>query len=213
MASSESPSSAWLRQGRALTNARLRRLLLAIQTVAGRGALNLILEQARLRRYSGGLPPANHLPQTWAAEYAAVARAIGVYYGRNARNVLVQIGRIAFRQLPADAPWRARLYRAAFLFLPVAARQRLALQWLGRETAAPQGRVSVTLQQGRLVFEDYESDPLFGQSSADIGCALTLGEVQAALYWATGREYEVTETQCKAHGAPACCFEVGAPLT
>lgn len=213
MASSESPSSASLRQGRELTNARLRRLLLAIQTVIGRGALNLILEQARLRRYSGGLPPANNASQVWAAEYAAVVRAVGVYYGRNARSMLVQIGRAAFRRLLTDAPWRARLYRAVFLFLPAVARQRLALQWLAQEMAAPHGRVSVTLHQGRLVFEDYECDPLFGQAATYLGCAVTLGKVQAALYWATGREYEVSETRCKAHDAPACCFEVGAPLT
>lgn len=213
MASSESPSSASLRQGRELTNARLRQLLLAIQTVLGRGALNLILEQARLRRYSGGLPPANKAPQAWAAEYAAVMRAVSVYYGRNARSVLVQIGRAAFRQLLADAPWRARLYRAAFLFLPPAMRQRLALRWLAREMALPNGRVVVTRSPDGLVLEDYESDPVFGQASASLGCAVTLGKVQAALYWATGREYAVHETQCKTHGAPACCFEIGAPLT
>jgi predicted hydrocarbon binding protein len=212
MASSESSSSVSPRQGRELTNARLRRLLLAIQTVAGRGALNLILERARLRRYSTGPPPANKAPQAWAAEYAAVVRAVGVYYGRNARSVLVQIGRAAFRQLLADAPWRARFYRAMFLFLPRATRQRLALRWLAQEMAAPHGHVNVISHQGRLVLEDYESDPLFGQAGAGIGCAVTMGKVQAALYWATGREHEVTETQCKAHGAPACCFEVGAPL-
>ncbi len=60
--------------------------------------------------------------------------------------------------------------------------------------------------------EDYESDPVFGQSAASVGCAVTAGKIQAALYWATGREYEVRETQCKAQGAPACCFEIGAPL-
>ncbi|MCS6910567.1 MAG: hypothetical protein NZM11_08375 [Anaerolineales bacterium] len=65
-----------------------------------------------------------------------MARAVGVYYGRNARNVLVQIGRIAFRQLPGGCAGAARLYRAVLLFLPTATRQRLALQWPVQERAA-----------------------------------------------------------------------------
>ncbi len=150
------PSSANVpRRGRELTNARLRRLLLAIKTVIGHGALNLILKQARLHRYTGGLPPSNKAPQSWAAEYSAVVQVINTYYGRNARSVLLQVGRAAFRQLLAEAPWRARLYRAAFLFLPSATRQRLALQWLAREMASPRGRVMVRQTPRGLVFEDW----------------------------------------------------------
>lgn len=212
MASSDSSSTPSLRQGRGLPNARLRRLLLAIRAVVGRGALNLVLQQARLPRYTGGPPPADNAPQTWAAEYAAVVQAVSAYYGRNARGVLLQIGRAAFRQLLAVSPWRARLYSVAFLFLPRAAQQRLALRWLARVMASPNGRVTVTRVQGRWVFADYESDAVFGQSQTSVGCAVTAGKVQAALFWATGREHEIVEVQCKTNGAPACCFEVGAPL-
>jgi hypothetical protein len=213
MASFESSSGASLRQGRELTNARLRRLLLAIRTVAGRGALNLILQQARLRRYTGEPPPADNAPQTWAAEYAAVVQAVGVYYGRNARGMLLRIGRAAFHQLLVDEPWQARLYRAAWLLLPLVQRQRLVLQWLARLMASPSGRVEVARTGERLALVDYEGDPAFGQAKSHFGCSVTLGKVQAALYWATGHEYEVIETECKANGAPACRFEVGAALT
>ena len=64
--------------GRALPNARVRRVMLAIQDVMGQSGLTTILRQASLQRFAGALPPANHEPGLHAAEYAALLQGEGL---------------------------------------------------------------------------------------------------------------------------------------
>lgn len=40
-------------------------------------------------------------------------------------------------------------------------------------------------------------------------CYLYLGSLGEAVFWATGKNYEITETHCMATGDEYCRFEVG----
>lgn len=197
-------------RGRDLPNARIRRLLLALEDVIGHGGLMTILRQARLHRYTTELPQHNRELRVQSAEYAALVQAIEVYFGRGARGLLVRVGRRAFEQLVAHEPVAAAGRRLLFLGLPRPVRAQRALEWLAGELAAPHGRVEVSGQGGHFVLADYESDTVFGRRRPAPGCSLTIGKIQGALYWATGREYDVVETECKGTGAPACRFEITA---
>lgn len=194
-------------RGRDLPNTRLRRLLLALEGVVGHGGLITMLRQARLIRYTGELPPYNRELRLQAAEYAALVQAVEVYFGRGARGILLRVGRGAFEQLIKHQPLNVAGHRLVFLGLPRPARARRILRWLAAEIAAPHGRVEVSHAGGRFVVLDYEGDSVFGRRREAPGCSLTIGQIQAALGWATGREYEVVETECKGLGAPACRFE------
>jgi predicted hydrocarbon binding protein len=56
--------------------------------------------------------------------------------------------------------------------------------------------------------------PRFGASAADEQCGdepicwVTMGPACESLFWATGREYDIMETSCRALGAQACEFHV-----
>lgn len=194
--------------GRELPNARVRLLLLAIQEVLGRGSLMTVLRQARLHRFTTGLPKYDRGLRLHAGEYAALIQAIEAYYGRGARGTLLRIGQASFQQLLAHERVRAVSYRMAFLTMSREARRLTVLRWLAEDLAYPGGRVEAQADGSHVLFLDYEGDGVLGRRRETPGCWLTVGKLQEALRWAVGREHEVVETACKSMGAPACRFEI-----
>jgi predicted hydrocarbon binding protein len=197
---------------RAIPNARVRRVMLAIQDVMGLTGLATILRQAGLQRYANALPPANGEPGLRATEYAALMQAIENYYGRGARGTLTRIGYAAFNRMVADRKLTAAGYRLLLRVLPMQSRQLLVLRWLAREIAGAGGDVTVHLDDQRINVVDHDSDATTGRQRDTPICWETLGEIQEALKWGTGQEYEVAEMACRAKGDTACRFEVGGPL-
>lgn len=197
---------------RALPNARVRRVMSAIQDVMGLSGLATILRQAGLQRYTNALPPANSEPGLQASEYAALMQAIENYYGRGARGTLTRIGYAAFARLVADKRLVALGYQLLFRFLPLQTRKLVALRWLAREISGAGGDVTVHLDDQRIQLVDHESDATTGRQRDTPICWETLGEIQEALKWGTGLEYEVAEMNCRAKGDATCRFEIGDPI-
>lgn len=209
--SARQPNPVSTHPNRNLPNARLRRLLLALEAELGRGAVMSLLRQARLRRFTTGLPENNHDLRVSAAEYAALVRAVEAYFGRGARGTLLRVGARAFQQLLRQSPATAWGLRLVLAVRPPSARAERVLNWLAVELARPAGRVVVRREGRQLVMLDYEADSTAGLTRAAPACWLTVGEIQAALRWATGRDYEVVESECRGQGQPACRFEVIEP--
>ena len=198
--------------GRAMPNARVRRLMLAIQDVMGLSGLATVLRQAGLQRYANALPPANGEPGLPAAGYAALMQAIENYYGRGARGTLTRVGNASFIRLVASRRITAGAYRLLFKILPLQTRRMMTLRWLAREIAGRGGRVTVHLDDGHINLVDHEGDATVGRHRDSEICWETVGEIQEALKWSTGLEYDVRELSCKAKGDAACRFEIGEPL-
>ena len=116
--------------GRTLTNARVRRTMLAIQDVMGQSGLITILRQAGLQRYASALPPANHEPGLRATEYATLMQAIENYYGRGARGTLMRLGYASCVRLVKAKRVQAAGYRVLFLLLPMRLPPIQVLRWL-----------------------------------------------------------------------------------
>jgi hypothetical protein len=154
------------------------------------------------------LPEYNRQLRLHSAEYAAVLQAVEAYYGRGARGTLIRVGRCVFEQMVTHQRWQTWQHRVAFLTLAPPARALRAVRWLADEIAVPAGRVEVEGGPGGLVMLDYEGDGVFGRQRDAPGCWLTVGKLQGAVHWATGREYEVVETECRGTGSPACRFEI-----
>jgi hypothetical protein len=195
--------------GRVLSNARVRRTLQAIGDVMGQSGLTTTLRQAGLQRWVNSLPPANGGPGLRASEYAALMQAIENYYGRGARGTLIRIGQAAFARLVSDHPQRAAAAWGLFQLLPLHARLRPVLWWLARALAGPDRPVTVHRDDQRLSLVDYNSDAAAGRQRDQAVCWETVGEIQAALKWGMGEDYEVTEVACRAKGDAACRFEIG----
>jgi hypothetical protein len=186
--------------------------MLAVQEVMGRSGLTTILRQAGLLRYASSLPPDNHDTAITTAEYAAMIQAIENYYGRGARGSLNRIGHAAFDQFLLSRRWQAGWYGLTFKFLPIQTRKHMALRFLADQLASPGQQIRVQREGRRLALLDYDGDACFGRTRDAEVCWEMLGEIQAALKWATGRDHDVTETACKAKGDAACRFDVGETL-
>jgi predicted hydrocarbon binding protein len=186
--------------------------MLAIQDVMGLSGLATILRQAGLQRYTSALPPANSEAGLRAVEYAALMQAIENYYGRGARGTLTRIGYAAFQRLVKDKRLIAAAYRLLFKVLPLQTRKLMALRWLAGELAGAGGQVTVHLDDQRIQLVDHESDASTGRQRDTAICWETLGEIQEALKWGTGLEYEVAEMACRAKGDATCRFEIGNPI-
>jgi predicted hydrocarbon binding protein len=198
--------------GQALPNAWVRRIMLAIQDVMGVSGLVTILRQAGLQRYANSLPPNDQDPGLRAAEYAAMLQAIENYYGRGARGTLTRIGYAAFGRLVAGRRLAARLGLGLLRVLPPAARRLGALRWYARQGATRRGQFTVHQDDQHIQVVDHESDATVGRQRDMPLCWITLGEIQEALKWGTGQEFEVEEMACRAKGDAACRFEVRAPI-
>lgn len=186
--------------------------MLAIQDVMGLSGLTTILRQAGLQRYVNALPPANPEPGLRATEYATLMQAIENYYGRGARGTLMRIGYASFGRLVQGQRVRSAAYRALVRLLPMQLRRVQVLRWLAGDLAGPGGRVTVHLDDQRINVVDHTSDATAGRQRDLCICWETVGEIQEALKWGTGLEYEVTEMACRAKGDAACRFEVGDPI-
>jgi predicted hydrocarbon binding protein len=195
--------------GRALPNRRIRRLMLSVQALMGQSGLTSLLKQAGLGRFAGALPANNAATVMRAAEYASLLQAIENYYGRGARGTLLRVGYGSFTALVHSQPARSALKALLLSIWPLGLKKRLALSWVAQELSFPQGRVIVTTFNQHLALEDYASDATFGRQRETEICWVTQGEITEALKWATGHEYVVTETACKAKGDAVCRFEVG----
>ena len=199
-------------EGRAVPNARLRHIFLGIQDVMGVSGLNTVLRQAGLQRFAGALPPNDRRPGLQAAEYAALLQAIENYYGRGGRGTLLRIGYAAFQHLVASRPVAAAGFQALLRLRPLPARQALVLRWLAREIAGPHGSMTVEQDVAGPTVVDRVGDGTYGRRRDTAICWLVLGEIQEALKWGTGVEYDVTEAACRAKGDEACRFAVGPPV-
>ena len=197
---------------RAIPNRRFHCLLLDIQDVMGRNGLNATLKLASLPQYLSHLPPPNNACESHASEYAAIIQAIETQLGSSARGQLNRIGHASFKHVIAcdKLAWNAIFFTRHLL--PTRQRLQRALTQLARYLSEPDASVAVSSDQHRLLLVDESSDATFGrQRNAEI-CWLTLGQIQACMHWATGRNYEVVEVACKARGHPGCKFEIGEPF-
>jgi predicted hydrocarbon binding protein len=195
--------------GRPLPNARVRRIMLAVQDVMGQSGLITILRQAGLQRYANALPPNDSASGLRAAEYAAMLQAIENYYGRGARGTLTRIGYAAFRRLVVSRKLLAGLGQGLLRLLPATARKLAALRWYAWQTAGRGSRLSIHLDDQQIQVLDHDSDATVGRQRDSEICWVTLGEIQEALKWGTGQEFEVAEMACRAKGDAACRFEIG----
>jgi hypothetical protein len=92
--------------------------------------------------------------------------------------------------------------------LPRSARRKSALDLLVKFIGADPGDITVHTLDLDLLLADHASPNADGQSAPAPICYVTQGLIREALHWATGQNYDVEETSCKARGEEACEFTI-----
>ena len=140
--------------------------------------------------------------------YAVLQQALRFFYGRGARGILLRIGRHIWGRMVAEASFLEKAELEILRRLPVPARRRRTLNFAADRLRADGGSATVHLLDTDFLLVDRSSAATSGQESAEPICFVTLGLLEAALYWATGQDADIEEIACRAAGSPACEFKV-----
>jgi len=193
-----------------LVNGLMRQAILAVEEVMGTNGLNAMLRQAGLERYVGNPPPDDLELGAHASEYAALNRAVQIFYGRGGKGILRRIGRASFRYGVEEQATLMGLIGAGLRVMPQKVRARFVLNQMAKALMDTNDEVCIVVEQlpEGLVFADYSCAVCYNQRAEEPICHLYVGSIDEAVRWATGRDYSVREIACRATGEPACRFLV-----
>jgi predicted hydrocarbon binding protein len=140
--------------------------------------------------------------------YALLQQALRLFYGRGARGILLRIGRNIWKRMVAEASFREKAELEILRRLPVPARRRRTLNFAVGHLCADGDSATVHPLDTDFLLVDRSSAATSGQESTEPICFVTLGLLEAALFWATGQDTDVEEIACRAVGSPACEFRI-----
>ena len=201
------------REDAVIINSLVRQALTSMQEVMGDHGLNAVLKSCDLERFVGNFPPNNLEPSIKASQYAQLNQAIEDFYGRGGKGILRRIGKASFQYGVREQAALLGIAGVALKVLPEKQRIKFILNGLADALKKSNAQVNAWLDEsgGKLAYVDATCAICNGRHSDHQICHLYIGSVSEAVQWATGKEYEVTETHCTAKGDEYCRFEVGDP--
>lgn len=143
-----------------------------------------------------------------AETYAALQAAMRAYFGRGARGVLLRVGQRMWHFLLEDAALRGKAQAALIKRLPLTTRRKSILELLARLIGAQTEDITVHTLDLDLLVADHTSPAAQGQRASRPICFVTQGLIRESLLWATGQNFDVEETSCKAAGHDTCEFKI-----
>ena len=143
-----------------------------------------------------------------AETYAALQAAMRAYFGRGARGVLLRVGQRMWHFLLEDAALRGKARAALIKRLPLTTRRKSILELLARLIGAQTEDITVHTLDLDLLVADHASPAAQGQRASRPICFVTQGLIRESLLWATGQNFDVEETSCKAAGHDTCEFKI-----
>jgi predicted hydrocarbon binding protein len=143
-----------------------------------------------------------------AETYAALQAAMRAYFGRGARGVLLRVGQRMWHFLLEDAALRGKAQAALIKRLPLTTRRKSILELLARLIGAQKEDITVHTLDLDLLVADHASPAAQGQRASRPICFVTQGLIRESLLWATGQNFDVEETSCKAAGHDTCEFKI-----
>ena len=192
-----------------LSNRLLRFFVDSARQEVGADKLSIILAENHL---SASLIEKSHLSHLDGADaarlYASLQQALRLFYGHGARGSLLRIGAGMWTRMLAQANFLEKAELEIVRRLPVPARRRRMLELVADTLKKGGGAASVHTLDLDLLLVDHSAAATLNQTSSEPICFVTLGLIQAALFWAAGQEVDLEEIACKAVGAPACEFKI-----
>jgi len=194
-----------------IINSLVRQALTSAQEVMGDNGLNTVLKTCGLDRFIGNFPPNDLEPAIQASQYAKFNEAIEAFYGRGGKGILRRIGKASFQYGVREQAALLGVAGVALKLLPE--KQKIKFILNGMADALKKSNLNVNAwvddSGERLAYIESTCAICYGRHSETSICYLYSGSISEAVQWATGREYEITETHCLAKGDEYCRFEVG----
>ncbi|NJN05351.1 MAG: hypothetical protein HC814_01645 [Rhodobacteraceae bacterium] len=159
----------------------------------------------------GNFPPNDLDPSIKASQYAQLNQAIEDFYGRGGKGILRRIGKASFQYGVREQAALLGVAGVALKVMPQKERIKFILNGMANALKKSNPEVEARLDEsdGKLAYIESTCAICNGRQSETPVCHLYIGSVSEAVQWATGREYEVTETHCLAKGDEYCRFQIG----
>lgn len=193
-----------------IVNALVRQALISAQEVMGENGLHAVLRTSGLERFIDGFPPDDLEPSIQAVQYAKLNEAIEDYFGR---GMLLRMGRASFQYAVREQAALLGIAGVALKLVPEKQRIKFILNSMAGALKKSNPNVEAWVDEGgeRIAYLESTCAICQGRRSDHPICHLYVGSIGEAVKWATGREFEIIETHCRARGDEHCRFEVGAP--
>lgn len=192
-----------------LPNRFFRLFLETLHAELGTKAVYMVLAKADINPDLANPEAASQITGADAAEtYARIQHALRIYYGRGARGTLIRIGRVLWGRLLDSASLSDKAQAQLARTLPTGLRLKTVLELLARFMREQSGDVSVHTLDLDLLLADHVGAATIGQKEKGPICVVTVGLIQEALIWVSGREYDVEEVSCRAFTGDACEFKI-----
>jgi predicted hydrocarbon binding protein len=195
---------------RLMPNANLRILLEAIEEVMGENGAKAVLNAGGLSRFVDNYPPDNTEMEASFADYGAAQQAVEDFYGpRGARAMLIRIGRATFQRTLKERPAILGLAGLALKALPMEGRMKLALDNITKAANKDVNLKAHLREEPDAYYYVNEECPCRWRPKHDSpACFVTVGVLQQAMTWATGKNFKVEEVTCISNGASACVYRI-----
>jgi hypothetical protein len=199
------------REDAKIVNSLVRQALTSAQEVMGDNGLNAVLRTSGLERFIGNFPPNDLQPSINASQYAQLNQAIEDFYGRGGKGMLRRIGKASFQYGVREQAALLGVAGVALKLLPEKQRIKFILNGMADALKKSNPEVNAWVDESgdKLAYVESTCAICHSRHSETSICHLYVGSVSEAVQWATGKEYEVTETHCLAKGDEYCRFEVG----
>ena len=196
-----------------IVNSLVRQALTSAQEVMGDNGLNTVLKTCGLERFIGNFPPNNLEPAIQASQYAKFNEAIEAFYGRGGKGILRRIGKASFQYGVREQAALLGVAGVALKLMPEKQKIKFILNGIADALKKSNLNVNAWVDDSgeRLAYIESTCAICYGRHSETPLCYLYIGSIGEAVLWATGKEYEITETHCLARGDEYCRFEVGEP--
>jgi hypothetical protein len=198
-----------------IINSLVRQALTSAQEVMGDNGLNTVLHTCGLNRFIGNFPPNNLEPAIQASQYAKFNEAIEAFYGRGGKGILRRIGKASFQYGVREQAALLGVAGVALKLLPERQRIKFILNGMADALKKSNSEVNAWVDESgdRLAYIESTCAICHSRQSATSICYLYVGSIGEAVQWATGKEFEIIETHCRAKGDEYCRFEVGEART
>lgn len=198
-----------------IINSLVRQALTSAQEVMGDNGLNTVLHTCGLDRFIGNFPPNNLEPAIQASQYAKFNEAIEAFYGRGGKGILRRIGKASFQYGVREQAALLGVAGVALKLLPERQRIKFILNGMADALKKSNPEVNAWVDESgdRLAYIESTCAICHSRQSATSICYLYVGSIGEAVQWATGKDFEIIETHCRAKGDEYCRFEVGEART
>jgi predicted hydrocarbon binding protein len=193
-----------------IPNSQLRITLTAMQQVIGENNGQEILQNLDLGLDLNKLPPDDDEQSFPARDYAALLAEIDRTYAARGARILTRIGRATFHQVLREQPNRMSTARRTMSIWKPSRRIELMLEAImnAQEKSSQPVESWIEHRNGQISIVEQNCSVCCGLESETPVCHLRTGFLSEAVNWATGKEYDLVETDCIAAGDPYCRYSV-----